>query len=106
MYDGSPINIPSRSSLCASDPCPLPTRGVVIFCGCSFVVELGTFSYPGYTASLFATNDAVGNSFAAGTVLFERLLFELGVGKGCAFLGELRIPLAVRFWYLDMYGDK
>lgn len=33
-------------------------------------------------------------------------IFELGVGKGCALLGELRIPLFVRFWYLDMYGDK
>ncbi|KAK4869318.1 hypothetical protein LT330_006318 [Penicillium expansum] len=96
----------------ASVPWPVPTLGVVIFCGCSFVVGLGIFlhlplSYPEYAASLFAANDALRSSFAAGAVLFGRPLYlNLGVGKGCTLLGGLSIPLVVGFWYLFMYGDK
>ncbi|KAJ5428759.1 Major facilitator superfamily domain general substrate transporter [Penicillium cf. griseofulvum] len=77
----------------ASVPWPVPTLGVVLFCGCSFVVGLGIFihlplSYPEYAASLFAANDALRSSFAAGAVLFGRPLYlNLGVGKGCTLLG-------------------
>lgn len=81
MYDESPINIPSLSSLCASVPCPMPTLGVVIFRGSSFVIELDTSSYPEYAPSLFATNDALESSFAAGAVLFGRPLY-LNTGWG------------------------
>ncbi|KXG46470.1 Major facilitator superfamily domain, general substrate transporter [Penicillium griseofulvum] len=96
----------------ASVPWPVPTLGVVLFCGCSFVVGLGIFihlplSYPEYAASLFAANDALRSAFAAGAVLFGRPLYlNLGVGKGCTLLGGLSIPLVIGFWYLFMYGDK
>ncbi|CRL20854.1 unnamed protein product [Penicillium camemberti] len=82
MYDESPINIPSLSSLCVSVPCPMPTLGVVIFRGSSFLIGLGTSSYPEYAPSLFTINDALGSSFAAGVVLLGRpLYFNKGWGR-------------------------
>jgi len=93
-----------------SVPWPVPTLGVVVFCGCSFVVGLGIFihlplSYPEYAASLFAANDALRSSFAAGAILFGRPLYvNLGVGKGCSLLGGLSVPLVLGFWYLYRNG--
>lgn len=53
----------------------MPTLGVVIFRESSSVIELGTSSYSESVPSLFATNDALESSFAAGAVLFGRLLY-------------------------------
>ncbi|KAI5461857.1 major facilitator superfamily domain-containing protein [Mariannaea sp. PMI_226] len=98
----------SRESI----PWEVPTLGIVIFCGFSFVVGMGIFiylplSYPQYAASLFAANDALRSSFAAGAILFGRSLYvNLGIGKGCSVLGGLSALGIVGFWYLFFHGDS
>ncbi|QYS95347.1 hypothetical protein H0G86_002641 [Trichoderma simmonsii] len=95
-----------------SIPWEIPTLGIVIYCGCSFVVGLGIFihlpcSYTQYSASLFAANDALRSAFASAAILFGRPLYvNLGVGKGCSLLGGLSIFGVIGFWYLFIYGDK
>ena len=47
-------------------------------------------SYPQYAASLFAGNDLVRSSMAAGSILYARPLFiNLGVAKGVSVLAGL-----------------
>ncbi|PTB49953.1 hypothetical protein M431DRAFT_499963 [Trichoderma harzianum CBS 226.95] len=95
-----------------SIPWEIPTLGIVIYCGCSFVVGLGIVihlpcSYTQYSASLFAANDALRSAFASAAILFGRPLYvNLGVGKGCTLLGGLSIFGVIGFWYLFIYGDK
>ncbi|OAA73008.1 Major facilitator superfamily domain, general substrate transporter [Akanthomyces lecanii RCEF 1005] len=96
----------------ASVPWPVPTLGIVIVCGCSFVVGLGIFihlplSYPQYAASLFAANDALRSSFATAAILFGRPLYlNLGIGKGCSLLAAISAIGVAGFWYLYLHGDK
>lgn len=88
----------------------VPTIGIVMYCGCGFVVGLGIFmymplTYPRYAASLFAANDALRSTFAAAAILFARPLYmNLGVAEGCSLLGGLSVLGIVGFWYLFMYG--
>jgi DHA1 family multidrug resistance protein-like MFS transporter len=95
-----------------SIPWEVPTLGIVIYCGFSFVVGSGIFiylplGYPHYAASLFAANDALRSSFAAAAILFGRPLYlNLGIGKGCSLLGGLSIVGIVGFWYLFRYGHE
>jgi MFS transporter, DHA1 family, multidrug resistance protein len=62
--------------------------GVVVFVIGTFLILQSIFvyvplSYPQYAASLFAGNDLVRSSMAAGSILFARPLFvNLGVAKG------------------------
>ncbi|KAL6923076.1 hypothetical protein FSST1_000350 [Fusarium sambucinum] len=90
----------------------VPTLGIVIYCGFSFVVGSGIFiylplGYPHYAASLFAANDALRSSFAAAAILFGRPLYlNLGIGKGCSLLGGLSIIGIVGFWYLFHFGHE
>ncbi|KAL2125911.1 hypothetical protein VTI74DRAFT_2272 [Chaetomium olivicolor] len=90
----------------------VPTLGIVMYCGCGFVVGLGIFiylplSYPQYAASLFAANDALRSSFAAAAILVGRPLYvNMGVAKGCSLLGGLSVLGIVGFWCLFVYGDK
>jgi DHA1 family multidrug resistance protein-like MFS transporter len=95
-----------------SIPWEVPTLGIVIYCGFSFVVGSGIFiylplGYPHYAASLFAANDALRSSFAAAAILFGRPLYlNLGIGKGCSLLGGLSIVGIIGFWYLFRYGHE
>ncbi|KAJ4208716.1 hypothetical protein NW767_001826 [Fusarium falciforme] len=90
----------------------VPTIGIVMYCGCGFVVGIGIFiylplSYPQYAASLFAANDAMRSSFAAAAILFGRPLYiNMGVAKGCSLLGGLSVFGVIGFWYLFIYGEK
>lgn len=62
-------------------------------------------SYPQYAASLFAANDALRSSFAAGAILFGRPLYHnLGIGKGSSLLGGLSVLGVAGMWYLFIYG--
>lgn len=95
-----------------SIPWEVPTLGIIVYCGSSFAVGLGLFiylplSYPQYAASLFAANDALRSSFAAGAILFGRPLYiNMGVEKGCSLLGGLSVLGVVGFWYLFINGEK
>ncbi|KAL2682976.1 hypothetical protein Neosp_007437 [[Neocosmospora] mangrovei] len=90
----------------------VPTIGIVMYCGCGFVVGIGIFiylplSYPQYAASLFAANDAMRSSFAAAAILFGRPLYiNMGIAKGCSLLGGLSVFGVIGFWYLFIYGEK
>jgi len=88
----------------------VPTIGIVIFGGSSFVVAQCIFvyipmSYPQYTASLFASNDFMRSAMAAGAIHFaEPLYLNLGVGKGCSILGGLMVACAIGIWLLWYFG--
>ncbi|KAL7930676.1 major facilitator superfamily domain-containing protein [Trichoderma chlorosporum] len=93
-----------------SVPWEVPTLGIIIYCGCSFVVGLGIFihlpcSYTQYSASLFAANDAFRSAFASAAILFGRPLYS-NLGVGCSLLGGLSAFGIIGFWYLFLYGDK
>ena len=73
----------------------VPLIGVVIFVVGTFLVLQSIFvyvplSYPKYAASLFAGNDLVRSSMAAGSILYARPLFiNLGVANGVSLLAAL-----------------
>jgi DHA1 family multidrug resistance protein-like MFS transporter len=86
-----------------------PLIGVVIFVIGTFFILQSIFvyiplSYPKYAASLFAGNDLVRSSMAAGSILYARPLFvNLGVGKGVSVLAGLSTlgvfgMVAIYFW--------
>lgn len=93
-----------------SIPWEVPTLGIIMYCGCSFVVGMGIFlhlslSYPQYAASLFAANDALRSAFASGAILFGCPLYvNLGVGKGCSLLGGLSVLGILGYGVLFIYG--
>ncbi|OTA99783.1 hypothetical protein M426DRAFT_268781 [Hypoxylon sp. CI-4A] len=63
--------------------------------------------YPKYSASLFAANTFVRSSFAAGSILFSRPMYEaLGVGGGVSLLGGLMFICNGGMVFLWRYGDK
>jgi DHA1 family multidrug resistance protein-like MFS transporter len=72
-----------------------PLVGVVIFVIGTFLILQSIFVYiplsdPKYAASLFAGNDLVRSSMAAGSIVYARPLFvNLGVGKGVSVLAGL-----------------
>ena len=73
----------------------VPLIGVLIFVIGTFLILQSIFvyvplSYPKYAASLFAGNDLVRSSMAAGCILFARPLFiNLGIAKGVSVLAGL-----------------
>lgn len=106
MYDESPINIPSLSGLCASVPCLMPPLGIVIFLRVLTCCRMGYIHLPENAASLFAANDALRNSFAAGTVLFGRPLYlNWGLGRVIP-ARRVEYPSGGRILVLFIYGDK
>lgn len=63
------------------------------------------FTYPKYSASLFAANDLARSTLAAGAILFSRPLFlNLGVAGGVSLLGGLTIVCAFLLYLLYRYG--
>lgn len=73
----------------------VPLIGVVIFLGGAFLIFQSIFvyvplSYRKYSASLFAGNDFIRSSMAAGSILYARPLFiNLGIGRGVSVLAGL-----------------
>ena len=64
-------------------------------------------SYPQYSASLFAGNDFVRSTLAAGAVHFSRPLFiNLGVGPGISLLAGLTCGCVFGVYALYFFGAK
>ncbi|KAK9434875.1 NACHT domain protein [Metarhizium brunneum] len=87
-----------------------PALGIIMYCGCSFVVGLAIFihistSYPQYAASLFAADDALRSAFASGAILYGRPLYvNMGVVKGCSLKGGLSVVGVFGYRSLYRYG--
>ncbi|KAK5049463.1 hypothetical protein LTR84_004392 [Exophiala bonariae] len=63
------------------------------------------FTYPKYSASLFAANDLARSSFAAGAILFSRPMFiTLTVPGGVSLLGGLTVVCIGGIFMLYFYG--
>jgi MFS transporter, DHA1 family, multidrug resistance protein len=63
------------------------------------------FTYPQYSASLFAANDLARSSLAAGAILFSRPMFlTLSVAGGVSLLGGLTIICIAGIFVLCGYG--
>ena len=63
------------------------------------------FTYPKYSASLFAANDLVRSGFAAGSVLFSRPMYlKLKVSGGVSLLGGLTVLCIGGIFTLYFYG--
>lgn len=93
-----------------SVPWEVPALGIIIYCGCSFVVGLGIFihfptSYPQYAASLFAADDALRSACASGAILYGRPLYvSMGVAKGCSLKGGLSVLGVFGYRSVRIYG--
>lgn len=67
---------------------------------------MGYIHLPENAASFFAANDALRNSFAAGTVLFGRPLYlNWGLGRVIP-ARRVEYPSGGRILVLFIYGDK
>lgn len=90
----------------------VPTLGIVIYAGSSFVVFQAIIcyvplSYPSYVASLFAANDFTRGITAAAFVMFSRYLYlNLGIGKGVTLLAGLSILGIIGMLFLYYNGAK
>lgn len=90
----------------------VPTLGVTVYAGASFVVFQAIIcyvplSYPQYVASLFAANDFMRSMAAAGFVMFSRAMYvNLGVAKGVTVLGGLSIMGILGMFFLYVYGGR
>jgi MFS transporter, DHA1 family, multidrug resistance protein len=90
----------------------VPTSGVVIYAGTSFVlfqciICYVALSYPKYVASLLACNFFFRSIWAAGFIMFSHPMYsDLGIGKGVSILGSLSILGIVGVWYLYYYGRQ
>jgi DHA1 family multidrug resistance protein-like MFS transporter len=79
--------------------------GVFILLQCVFVYI--PLSYPQYSASLFAGNDFVRSSLAAGSILFARPLYlNLGIGQGMSLLAGLTCGCVGGIFVLYFFGAK
>ncbi|KAI9883382.1 MAG: hypothetical protein M1823_004850 [Watsoniomyces obsoletus] len=88
----------------------VPLIGVTIFSGGVFIIFQCLFvflplSFPNYAASLFATNDFLRSTFAAGAILYARPLFhDLGIGPGVSLLAGLTVGCIVGIFLLYKYA--
>ncbi|CZR50664.1 related to FLR1-Putative H+ antiporter regulated by yAP-1 and involved in multidrug resistance [Phialocephala subalpina] len=87
-----------------------PTFGMGLSVGGTYLIIQSIFlylpfTYPKYSASLFAANDLARSTLAAGAILFSRPLFlNLGVAGGVSLLGGLTIVCALLLYLLYRYG--
>ncbi|KUJ22347.1 MFS general substrate transporter [Mollisia scopiformis] len=87
-----------------------PTFGMGLSVGGTYLIIQSIFlylpfTYPKYSASLFAANDLARSTLAAGAILFSRPLFtNLGVAGGVSLLGGLTIVCAFLLYLLYRYG--
>lgn len=64
-------------------------------------------SYPQYTASLFAGNDAARSSLAAGAILFASPLYRnLGIGPGISVLASCTVGCIGGVFALYHFGSR
>ncbi|KAH8692333.1 major facilitator superfamily domain-containing protein [Talaromyces proteolyticus] len=90
----------------------VPTIGISIYAGSTFIVLQCMFlyiplSYPQYAASLFAANDFFRSALASGSILFAHPLYQnLGFSKGTSLLGGLSVIGIIGMWLLFFYGAK
>jgi DHA1 family multidrug resistance protein-like MFS transporter len=88
----------------------VPTIGIVLFAGASFVIFQTIIcyvplSYPAYVASLFAANDRTRGLTAAGFVMFSRYMYvNLGIDKGVTVVAGLSILGILGMIFLYYYG--
>ncbi|KAL1620760.1 hypothetical protein SLS56_009530 [Neofusicoccum ribis] len=81
------------------------TVGIFLVLQCIFLYL--PLVYPQYAASLFAGNDFLRSTLAAGAVHFARPLFgNLGVGPGVSILAAFTVVCCVGVWLLFFYGEK
>ncbi|KKY24329.1 putative benomyl methotrexate resistance protein [Diplodia seriata] len=81
------------------------TIGIFIVLQCIFLYL--PLVYPQYAASLFAGNDFMRSTLAAGAVHFARPLFgNLGVGPGVSILAAFTVVCCVGVWLLYFFGER
>lgn len=81
------------------------TVGIFLVIQCIFLYL--PLVYPQYAASLFAGNDFLRSTLAAGAVHFARPLFgNLGVGVGVSILAAFTVACAAGVWLLYFFGEK
>lgn len=89
----------------------VPTFGAGLSIGGIYLMLQGIFlylpfTYPQYSASLFAANDFARSTLAAGAVLFARPLFEgLGVDGGVGLLAGLTVLCVGGIYILFFFGE-
>ncbi|RDL33091.1 uncharacterized protein BP5553_08530 [Venustampulla echinocandica] len=90
----------------------VPTIGAGLSVGGTYVVFQSIFlylpfTYPQYSASLFAANDFARSTLAAAAILFSRpMLLKLGVDGGVGLLAGLTVICIAGIYILFWYGDK
>ncbi|KAN0090075.1 MFS general substrate transporter [Hyaloscypha variabilis] len=90
----------------------VPTIGAGLSVGGTYVVFQSIFlylpfTYPQYSASLFAANDFARSTLAAAAILFSRPMFlKLGVDGGVGLLAGLTVICIAGIYILFWYGNK
>jgi DHA1 family multidrug resistance protein-like MFS transporter len=83
----------------------LTTIGIFLIIQCIFLYL--PLVYPQYAASLFAGNDFLRSSLAAGSIHFSQPLFRnLGVDRGVTLLAGLTVACSVGVYVLYFFGKK
>ncbi|OJD28894.1 benomyl methotrexate resistance protein [Diplodia corticola] len=81
------------------------TVGIFVVLQCIFLYL--PLVYPQYAASLFAGNDFLRSTLAAGAVHFSRPLFaNLGVGVGVSILAAFTVVCCAGVWLLYFFGER
>ncbi|EKG15783.1 Major facilitator superfamily [Macrophomina phaseolina MS6] len=81
------------------------TIGIFLVIQCIFLYL--PLVYPQYAASLFAGNDFMRSTLAAGAVHFSRPLFSnLGVDVGVSILAACTVVCCAGVWWLYFFGEK
>ena len=90
----------------------VPTVGIAIFAGTSFVVFQSLIcyiplTYPNYVASLFAANDFARSTLAAGFVMFSRQMYvNLGIGRGVTLVAGMSFIGVLGMYGLYYFGAR
>jgi DHA1 family multidrug resistance protein-like MFS transporter len=83
----------------------ITTIGIFLIIQCIFLYL--PFVYPQYAASLFAGNDFMRSSLAAGAIHFSYPMFHnLGVDKGVTLLAGLTVGCSVGVYVLFFFGAR
>jgi DHA1 family multidrug resistance protein-like MFS transporter len=81
----------------------IATLGIFLIIQCIFLYL--PLVYPQYAASLFAGNDFIRSSLAAGSIHFSYPMFHnLGVGRGVSLLAGLTVGCSAGVYILYYFG--